>query len=257
MTCEVSRSNDPSTHTTCASPWGPRGHNAPESRGERREKIQRVCSREAHLIVHTGSSGPRCDRTQLSRGNRHGKRPAPRPPKLLELPARAGGARKLRTSSAGGAPPPPSSLRRRGRRTARAHGSDSTTGQRVGAAKRGARDGSGAPRGAHRGGMIPVMMAAPSRGCSADSGDSSVKKASARARRRAPPQRRRCRRSANACRATKPGSEQGSRVPWTDGHGPVANDQVILEQKKRGFASGRRLARAAVSERATKITNPL
>ena len=185
------------------------------------------------------------------------KRPAPRPPKLLELPARAGGARKLRTSSAGGAPPPPSSLRRRGRRTARAHGSDSTTGQRVGAAKRGARDGSGAPRGAHRGGMIPVMMAAPSRGCSADSGDSSVKKASARARRRAPPQRRRCRRSANACRATKPGSEQGSRVPWTDGHGPIANDQVILEQKKRGFASGRRLARAAVSERATKITNPL
>ena len=47
-------------------------------------------------------------------------------------------------------------------------------------AKRGASDGrSGALRAAHRGSMMPVMMAAPSRGCSADSGDSSVKTAAA------------------------------------------------------------------------------
>ena len=31
----------------------------------------------------------------------------------------------------------------------------------------------------------------------------------------------------------RPGSEQGIRVPWMDGHGPVANDHAILEQKKR------------------------
>ena len=43
-------------------------------------------------------------------------------------------------------------------------------------------------------------------------------------------------------------------MPRKDGQGPDANEWVILEQKKREFASGRRSARTAESERASKIT---
>ena len=185
---------------------GARGVTMHPNPAENAEKKYNEFARARHIELCTPArAAPGATGRSCLAATDTAKRPAPRPPKLLELPARAGGARKLRTSSAGGAPPPPSSLRRRGRRTARAQQRRQWV-----EAKRGASDGrSGAPRAAHRGGMMPVMMAAPSRGCSADSGDSSVKKASARARRRAPPQRRRCRRSANACRATKPGSERG------------------------------------------------
>ena len=86
-----------------------------------------------------------------------------------------GERRKMRNLIAGQTPQPPSSPCRRGRRTARAQQRRQWV-----EAKRGASDGrSGALRAAHRGSMMPVMMAAPSRGCSADSGDSSVKKAAA------------------------------------------------------------------------------
>ena len=40
-------------------------------------------------------------------------------------------------------------------------------------------------------------------------------------------------RSANTYRATKPGVEQGIRVPWMDEQGLIANDHAILEEKKR------------------------
>ena len=125
------------------------------------------------------------------------------------------------------------------------------------AAKGGVGDGSGTLSGAYVGSMIALMIASPSRGCSAASGDSLAKNGAVR-----PVDDHRRDRGVVCGLQTHIGQRNRELSKAFRCHGRMGKVRrqtfgPFWSKKSARFASGKRLAHTDVSERASKITNLL